>query len=314
MSIIEQNYCQSAWGRVCYWSAKSAVPEVEATSLSENTIEIILFLHGVGGSGRYWFSYLERLTEVHRTSGPLLVIAPDLLGFGASAKPQLDYTSGLQLDIIKIILEDCLAALPTANQGQIKVSVIGHSMGGILAVLMAARLVADKVVLGGKIAKLNRLVLLGTPYPSPHHDMEQEVLRSPLNRAMLSRPWVCETVHHSLKFIWPLALFLISRKLIKTDLPFPVLADYMQHTCQSYTSNANQIIFHNNLEPALRLLETQSSSWAALLIYSRADKEVPWQHGQELAVQLKNSTFKLLETVAHVKLGQIALNEVVNFL
>lgn len=310
-TIIEQQYCQTKWGQVGYWLSSNLknIPELSARPIQ---IKLVLFLHGVGGSGRYWSSYLEELAQFET---PVVALAPDLLGFGSSDKPAIDYTSDVHLTIIETIIEECLRRLPSKEVTTVELELVGHSMGGILAILLAGRLVNNESMLKGDALHLTRLALLGTPYASPKHDLEQEVLRSPLNRAMLSRPLICESVHHSLKMLWPLVLFLIRKGWVKTALPYPVVADYMQHTCRSYTSSAHHVIFETNLDPVLKSLQGKNTgSLQTLLIYSRADGEVPWQHGQELAIWFNPSRLELFEQGNHQMLGQLALKNLLTFL
>ncbi|GAC1393676.1 MAG: hypothetical protein NVS4B11_16670 [Ktedonobacteraceae bacterium] len=321
MSRIEQRYCQTEWGRVCYWFSTSIDPS-EVENITEEKVrsvekadavdlKIVIFLHGLGGSGRYWLSYLEGLTQ--SSSRRMLALAPDLLGFGASDKPHLAYTPLVQLSVIQAVLQDSqtMFASPSASQAQVYVA--GHSMGGILALLLAAQLIEGNIrVLVGH-AKLAGLVLLGTPYASPRHDMEREALRSPMTRAMLSYPPVCWMVHYSLKALWPLLLFSLDRGMVKGELPLPIVSDYMRHTCQSYTSNARHIVFQTNLEPALAILASRGIP-PGLLIYSRADREVPMSHGVELAQRLPRSELRLREETSHSRLGQVALDHVVGFI
>ncbi len=82
----------------------------------------VLLIHGITSSLRTWSKVLPRLAENHR------VIAPDLLGHGASAKPRGDYSLGS----FASGLRDIMIALdvPTAT-------VVGHSMGGGIAMQLA---------------------------------------------------------------------------------------------------------------------------------------------------------------------------------
>jgi pimeloyl-ACP methyl ester carboxylesterase len=82
----------------------------------------VLLVHGITSSLRTWSKVLPRLAESHR------VIAPDLLGHGASAKPRGDYSLGS----FASGLRDIMIALdvPTAT-------VVGHSMGGGIAMQLA---------------------------------------------------------------------------------------------------------------------------------------------------------------------------------
>ncbi len=310
-SAIKSHYCQTQWGPVCYW-LNTSLPAEPPLSPDKATIKLVLFLHGVGGSGRYWSSYLEELAQ---ESERVIALAPDLLGFGASAKPNIDYTSEVHLKVIEAVLNDYLGDHYPGEAVPVDFYLVGHSMGGILALLLAARLVSGDTKFNNSYTfRLAKLVLLGTPYASPTHDLKQEVLGSPMNRAMLSRPLICETVHYSLKLLWPLVIYLIKRGFIKVELPLPVIVDYMQHTCQSYTSSAHRVIFETNLDPALKLLQESSSELLqVLLIYSRSDEEVSWKHGQELSTWFKSGRLEVLERISHQGLGQAALNKVVAF-
>jgi pimeloyl-ACP methyl ester carboxylesterase len=82
----------------------------------------VLLIHGITSSLRTWSKVIPRLAEDHR------VIAPDLLGHGASAKPRGDYSLGS----FASGLRDIMIALdvPTAT-------VVGHSMGGGIAMQLA---------------------------------------------------------------------------------------------------------------------------------------------------------------------------------
>ena len=82
--------------------------------------EPVLFVHGLGASGRYW----DRLAE--QASG-FAGVAPDLLGFGRSPKPaDSSYSVEEHLDALAPLLED-------------RSVVVGHSTGAILAAALAAR-------------------------------------------------------------------------------------------------------------------------------------------------------------------------------
>ena len=78
----------------------------------------IVLVHGVTSSSRTWRSVLPALAEDH------LVIAPDLLGHGRSAKPRGDYSLGSYASGIR----DLLAALDVPSA-----TVVGHSLGGGIA-------------------------------------------------------------------------------------------------------------------------------------------------------------------------------------
>ncbi len=83
----------------------------------------VVLLHGKNFYGSYWGNTIKALT-----AAGYRVIVPDQLGFGKSAKPAIDYSF------------DLLAAntAQLLDQLQVKQAVIvGHSMGGMLAVRFA---------------------------------------------------------------------------------------------------------------------------------------------------------------------------------
>lgn len=99
---------------------------------------VVLLLHGIAGSSATWEQVLPGLAR-HAT-----VIAPDLLGHGRSAKPRhADYSLGAHASGVR----DLLIAL-----GHERVTVVGHSMGGGVALQLAYQF-PDRC---------ERLVLVGT--------------------------------------------------------------------------------------------------------------------------------------------------------
>jgi pimeloyl-ACP methyl ester carboxylesterase len=82
----------------------------------------VVLIHGITSSADTWQPAMEALAGEHT------VIAPDLLGHGASAKPRGDYSLGAYASGIR----DLLAAL-----GHDRVTVVGHSLGGGVAMQFA---------------------------------------------------------------------------------------------------------------------------------------------------------------------------------
>lgn len=82
----------------------------------------VVFIHGMFGDHLDWEPILEPLSRSHR------VLAPDLPGFGESAKPERDYTEEFFLGALEELL---------AQRDAKKVTLVGNSFGGELAVLYA---------------------------------------------------------------------------------------------------------------------------------------------------------------------------------
>ena len=80
--------------------------------------ETLLLIHGIAGSSLAWEPLMSYLTTSYR------VLAPDLLGHGASDKPRADYSLGA----FAVWLRDFLDELDVAA-----VTPVGHSLGGGIA-------------------------------------------------------------------------------------------------------------------------------------------------------------------------------------
>jgi pimeloyl-ACP methyl ester carboxylesterase len=83
---------------------------------------LIVLIHGITSSSENWESVLPLLAE------RFTVVAPDLLGHGASAKPQGDYSLGAYACLVR----DLMLAL-----GHERATIVGHSLGGGVAMQFA---------------------------------------------------------------------------------------------------------------------------------------------------------------------------------
>ena len=83
-----------------------------------------LLLHGIGNYGRYWDLFADA------TGGRLRLVAPDARGHGESGRPERGYAPG-------DFAADAVAILD-AN-GIDRAVVVGHSMGGLHSIALAAR-------------------------------------------------------------------------------------------------------------------------------------------------------------------------------
>lgn len=84
----------------------------------------LVLLHGIGGDADDWAFCLEALSCSHR------VIAPDLLGFGRSDKPHMEYSIAGLVEV----MERFLHAL-----GIERATLLGHSLVGWIAAAFALR-------------------------------------------------------------------------------------------------------------------------------------------------------------------------------
>ena len=80
--------------------------------------ETLLLLHGLGASAERWESVIPLFAKKFR------VIVPDLIGFGYSDKPMIDYTTDYFAEFVSKFV---------SKIGIKKMSVIGSSLGGQIA-------------------------------------------------------------------------------------------------------------------------------------------------------------------------------------
>ena len=126
----------------------------------------VLLFHGLRGSSSYWGTHLDELETTHE----LLKI--DLLGFGNSPWPDIEYTVNQHLDAIDAVVE---------LRGNDKVVVVGHSAGATLSLAWAAR----------HPGHVERMVLLDLPlFDSEEEGRRQIRQMSPLAAAFSLRPWL----------------------------------------------------------------------------------------------------------------------------
>ena len=83
---------------------------------------LVVLVHGIAGSSETWHDVIEPLAERYT------VLAADLLGHGESAKPRGDYSLGAYASGLR----DLMSAL-----GHDKGTIVGHSLGGGVAMQMA---------------------------------------------------------------------------------------------------------------------------------------------------------------------------------
>lgn len=114
---------------------------------------VLLLIHGIAGSSATWDAALPLLAR------DFTVIAPDLLGHGASAKPLGDYSLGAYASGLR----DLLAVL-----GIGRTTLVGHSLGGGIAMQLAYQhpeccermVLVDSGGLGTEVSWLLRLMSL----------------------------------------------------------------------------------------------------------------------------------------------------------
>lgn len=188
----------------------------------------IVFLHGFRGSGRYWEPEVRKLEAEHQ------VIIVDLLGFGESRWPaNASYDVSEHLDAIHRTVEPIV-------RGR-RATIVGHSMGAILAAEYARRY-RDEV---------SGLIVLNAPMFRSEVEAQSRIKEMSPMAEMFSvqRFWArasCDLVCA----LRPL-LFRIAPRL-EPDIPPHVARDAMLHRWESFDRTLRNVVLRSNMEQTLR--------------------------------------------------------------
>lgn len=234
----------------------------------------VLLLHGLGGSARYWDGLAADLSQTHR------VIAPDLLGFGDSAKPSVAYEPDLHRAVVAAVLAHAVGDEPLH-------AVVGHSFGAVLAILVATGLARPPA----------SLALITPPFPRGGGAFRRETERlSPLNRFLLSCEPVMRATHVGMQAVWPAVCRLRTRRALFSP---ELLAEYGKYTYHSYTSTLWRGLFEFDLRPALAPV----GDLPTLIMQAERDPLVPADHAPAIARRLGNATLERLPSRHHPALS-----------
>ncbi|TGN00545.1 alpha/beta fold hydrolase [Leptospira yasudae] len=128
--------------------------------------ENLLLIHGFPTASYDWEKIWKPLSKKRR------LIASDLLGFGFSSKPEIDYSIFLQADIIEKLLSDKKIS---------EVKILAHDLGDTVAQELLARFI-DRKKSKAKGLKIKSVTLLnGGIFPESHRPrFIQKLLNSPI--------------------------------------------------------------------------------------------------------------------------------------
>ncbi len=204
---------------------------------------VILFLHGITGSRRYWQKRVLPLAADHR------LILPDLIGFGHSPKPYIEYTMDVFRDSVRALIEE----LDIADRPLV---IVGHSLGSLIALEYAAR----------HREHVSRMVLFSLPRFSDPVSAHAIFWRgSPHYRRLLNEHSLAETLAQMKRSGIEITLRYFFR------FPWAVLIDAHKFTFRSLTSTLECCLLNYQIDRILPSVPPVPT----LLIHGEQDSVAP---------------------------------------
>lgn len=188
---------------------------------------VVLLLHGMAGAGNTFGAVFDQLGASAR------VVVPDLLGFGGSMLPPGAVSGEDHLDALDGMLE-------ALGLGEAPLVVVGHSMGGPLALRFAARH-SDQV---------RTVVTLCAALYRDSAEADSRIAKMGPFEAALSGDgrlpnvlcaWMCR---HRLTAGWVAVA-------MRPDLPVAVARSAVEHTWDSYLGALDGLLHASDWKPAL---------------------------------------------------------------
>jgi pimeloyl-ACP methyl ester carboxylesterase len=236
--------------------------------LGSATAPPLLVLHGITGSRRYWLPRMRPLAERYR------LLVPDLPGFGQSPKPFVEYT-------MSFFVETLLGYLDQCGESRRSLRIVGHSLGALLALELAA---------SGEI-EVERLVLLNVPcYSDPDSAHRVMLGGSPSYRRLLTVNSLAASLAQVRRNGWRLTARYVRR------LPWAVLVDSRKFTFRSLSSTLEHCLLHYNIDALLR---RPLPPVPALLVHGDQDQVAPLAAVERLVELLPHPRLHVIHGAGH---------------
>lgn len=232
----------------------------------EGTVPVVL-LHGAMANSLNWYEVMPQLARRFR------VIAPDVVGYGESDKPKVNYDRGYYAGW----LAEFLKAL-----GLVKVSLVGNSLGGAIAAEFALQHPeqVEHLVLVNSMAlgKLSALAAPGYTWGVVKAQMSPQKVKP----AQLEKIWQ-GIVYDATRFNQ------ITRAIGEYSLE--VLA----------RPNGTRPFWHGQTQAVQPFSEAQLSSIKVptLLVWGEADKIAPLKYAQEARIFIPGAKLEVMQKAGH---------------
>ena len=223
----------------------------------------LVFLHGLGGTLRYWNSGLEKITKNYH------VVLIDLFGFGESPMPWQNYTQEKHLEALNNILKNFEPDI-----------LIGHSLGAALCLAYIQKYNIN----------VKALILISLPVFEKEKDAYKWMRRKPSGWLMTNMVIAAITC---------LLTRFIARKLIFRFLdnyPKEVLEDLVKHNFLSSTTSLWNVIYNQSIYDNIDLINPDVF---IKCIHSLDDDTAPYNAVANLVQKHDSIKLSVLENSGH---------------
>jgi 2-hydroxy-6-oxonona-2,4-dienedioate hydrolase len=233
---------------------------------SSGTSKHILFLHGLGSSSDRWIDIPEAFSRHYHT------VAVDLIGFGGSDSPRLNYT-------INTFREFVLDFMSSIQIDDGMTTIIGHSLGGYIAAEIA---IEDR-------SKIDNLVLIDS---SGMLDKPTPLLNDYLDAAMSAS-------HEKVKRVF-------EQLVAQSWRVIPALIDlFIKRINRPGAKQAFKSAFLNSTNSQIGLQRLKGiQDVPTLIIWGKKDNLIPVEHSKLFEQTITNSSLELVEDAGHAPFAE----------
>ena len=227
----------------------------------------ILVLHGITGSRRYWLPRVLPLARRNR------LVVPDLPGFGLSPKPFADYTP-------EFFVETLIGLLEHEGITETPVRILGHSLGALLGLEIAARY--PELV--------TRLTLLNVPRMTNSKEAHRIWFEG---SAQYRNLLMANSFSHNLTQMRRTPLKLTARYMRR--FPWAVMADCRRFTFRSLTSTLENCLLNYTVDDVLESMPRVP----VLMIQGDADQVAPLHGALRMASRHPYPSMHVIRGAGH---------------
>jgi len=240
----------------------------------EGSGPLLVLLHGMAGSSATWRHVIPALAR------RFTVVAPDLLGHGASAKPRTDYSLGAYASGLR----DLLTAL-----GHDRGTLVGQSFGGGVAMQMAYQYPE----------RCERLVLVG----SGGLGLEVNALLRALSLpgAALALPLGCRPLFRDVARGAARVLARRGRHLgpVLTEIAGSYASLVHADARRAFVQTLRSVIDHHGQRVSARDRLYLTAEVPTLIVWGTDDPVIPVAHARDAHASMPGSRLELFDGVGH---------------